>query len=218
MSKEQAAIDLSNTPNKVMFGFWQSDYHPQFPPAVATNNELQTYLIAKLRAIETQALVISYRGYSHCRLCDRRHNGTRSFVIKIGAHVYEWPEGFVHYLEDHRVDVPPGLMAMLQDPASHDIAGVMAINGYYAARMITGVPVALHDYFTTTGLVVGLNAIGYERRYCYKTQEEAVAALSSYKSVGTHPSGMWVKIKGMFNGQAVDYFNPEFLKEENANR
>ena len=83
--------------------------------------------------------------------------------------------------------------------------------GYFNLVQIDGVWVGLHDYLTTRGLVVGLSAMSYERRYCYPDRASASAALSTYQNTSTHPTGPWVKLKGQFEGQPVDMFNPSFV-------
>lgn len=48
----------------------------------------------------------------------------------------------------------------------------------------------------TTGLVVGLTASGYERRYCYEHEIDARKALASLDGAG-HIGGPWIKCKGL---------------------
>lgn len=48
----------------------------------------------------------------------------------------------------------------------------------------------------TTGLFVGLSEIGYEYRYCYPDIESAVGALNTWDGQD-HPSGPWIKRKGL---------------------
>lgn len=68
---------------------------------------------------------------------------------------------------------------------------------------------ALARMYATWGLVVGLDQVGYERRYCYESHHEALAALRDWNGAeGSHPGGNWIKLKGMFLGRPVDMLNP----------
>lgn len=85
---------------------------------------------------------------------------------------------------------------------------------YYSGRLIDGKLVALYDFAFTVGIVVGIDSVGYERRYCYSSKDAAEQALSVYQNTNEHPSGEWIKCKGRFQGEAVDLLNPNFGKEE----
>jgi len=54
-------------------------------------------------------------------------------------------------------------------------------------------------------VVVGLDAVGYQRRYCYEHAADARAALMAWDGNG-HPSGPWIKCKGA----GIDLLNPNF--------
>lgn len=83
-------------------------------------------------------------------------------------------------------------------------------NRYYMPKLIDGKLCALQDFFTTTGIVIGITDVGYERRYCYKSSVQAIVALSSYEDTSQHASGPWIKCKGRYNGELIDLLNPEF--------
>lgn len=53
----------------------------------------------------------------------------------------------------------------------------------------------LMDFMFTTGLIIGMDKIGYFGRYCYKTRQEALDALNSWDGSGD-PPGSWIKYKG----------------------
>ncbi|MBU7572548.1 MAG: hypothetical protein KAF64_04270 [Hydrogenophaga sp.] len=57
----------------------------------------------------------------------------------------------------------------------------------------------------TTAVVVGLDDVGYQRRYCYEHRADAQAALSAWDG-REHPSGPWIKCKGA----GIDLLNPDF--------
>lgn len=81
-------------------------------------------------------------------------------------------------------------------------------NGYFDMRVIDGQLCGLHRYAYTTGIVVGLTELSYERRYCYPLHREAVAAFEAMTTVDKHPDGPWVKVKGRFKGELLDDLNP----------
>lgn len=67
--------------------------------------------------------------------------------------------------------------------------------GYTDLKIINGKICGIHRFIFTTGLVVGLDEIGYEGRYCYETKSEALTDLESWDGNGD-PSGDWIKYKG----------------------
>jgi hypothetical protein len=82
--------------------------------------------------------------------------------------------------------------------------------GFKNLRVIDGKLCGTHDYITTRGLAVGLSEISYERRYCYQNRAEADAAFAAYTDTNQHPSGMWIKVKGVFRGKPIDALNPRW--------
>jgi hypothetical protein len=100
------------------------------------------------------------------------------------------------------------------DSTTQSLLSDLEQQGYFNLVQRDGVWVGLHDYLTTRGLVVGLTAMSYERRYCYPDRASAFAALLTYEDTSTHPAGPWVKLKGQFEGQPVDMFNPSFASSD----
>lgn len=92
--------------------------------------------------------------------------------------------------------------------ASEALTPELQLFGYTDLRQIDGKQCGLLGFMFTTGLMVGLDSEGYERRYCYEHQEDALAALAVWDGTG-HPSGPWIKLKGMLGGERVDLLNPE---------
>lgn len=98
---ETAERDAFEGRNPRYEGFWKSssDSDENLPWPWPDPRWLQrTTFLRALDRIEVQARKISYRGFSHCRLCGCR-NGSRSFQFDI----WKWPEGFRHYVADHEV-------------------------------------------------------------------------------------------------------------------
>mgnify|MGYP001600325592 CR=1 FL=1 len=82
-------------------------------------------------------------------------------------------------------------------------------NGYYLPKIISGKLCALSNYMFTTGLVVDIGDIGYERRYCFQHYVDALLAMDAYEDLTQHAPGDWIKCKGRFNGQPIDALNPK---------
>jgi len=86
-------------------GFWRSssraDENLPWPQPEAKWPERAAFLKLLDRA-EAEAQRVSYRGFSHCRICGCR-NGSQSFRLD----VWEWPSGFRHYVTDHEVRPSP---------------------------------------------------------------------------------------------------------------
>lgn len=76
--------------------------------------------------------------------------------------------------------------------------------GYSSLRMVNGVLCGLLPFAFTTGLMVDLREFGYELRYCYEHEADALAALLVWDG-NDHPTGPWIKCKG----RGVDLLNPE---------
>lgn len=84
--------------------------------------------------------------------------------------------------------------------------------GYMELRVINGKLCGTMDYFTTRGIVIGLDYFGVERRYCYQNRQEASEAFATYNDHDQHPSGNWIKLKGTYRGQPVDDLNPNWSR------
>lgn len=68
--------------------------------------------------------------------------------------------------------------------------------GYVELREIEGVGICgLYRFVFTTGLVIGIDTVGYKGRYCYPTIVDARDALVHWDGKGD-PTGPWIKYKG----------------------
>lgn len=56
----------------------------------------------------------------------------------------------------------------------------------------------------TTALVYGIDKYGYAGRYCYEHRADVEAAFKDWDGT-SHPSGPWIKLKGL----GMDLLNPE---------
>lgn len=86
-------------------GFWRGFHNEEsdlpWPEPQPGWPDASRFLSA-LKQVEDIAERIRYRGVSHCRLCGCI-NGGSSFRLQ----VWEWPEGFKHYVAEH--DVRPSV-------------------------------------------------------------------------------------------------------------
>ncbi len=69
--------------------------------------------------------------------------------------------------------------------------------------VLDGTWCAIQRFNFTTAIVVGLDPVGYSRRYCYEHAEEAEIALAAWDGQN-HPGGPWIKCKG----PGIDLLNP----------
>lgn len=92
-------------------GFWKWEKHPLLPmPVEGTPWEgqqeftsalagLQDAIVSgKLKGSDLFQRYSTYRGMSHCRLCNCR-NGNGTFFYGD----WEWPDGYIHYVVAHCV-------------------------------------------------------------------------------------------------------------------
>jgi hypothetical protein len=76
--------------------------------------------------------------------------------------------------------------------------------GYTELTDINGFLCGIKRFAFTTGLMVGLDSMGYKGRYCYHTYNEALEALLTWDGKG-HPEGNWIKYKG-----EIEVSNPNY--------
>lgn len=81
---------------------------------------------------------------------------------------------------------------------------VLLMSGYTEIRCVNDQWCALKQFNYTTAVVVGLDDVGYQLRYCYEHWADAQAALLAWDGQ-QHPSGPWIKCKG----GGIDLLNPE---------
>lgn len=96
-----------------LFGFWYSQWEPEYPMPETSDYERADELAAKLELIEAKAERIAYRGMSSCRIC-RCMNGNVTFAYEKDDYTYLWPSGFRHYLIEHKIQPPAYLLELLE--------------------------------------------------------------------------------------------------------
>jgi len=76
-----------------------------------------------------------------------------------------------------------------------DLADILRKNGYIAWReMPDGTVNGVMKFLFTYGLMIGLDIVGYQRRYCYSNIGDAMLALANWDGEGD-PPGPWIKEK-----------------------
>ena len=86
-----------------------------------------------------------------------------------------------------------------------ELVAALEAGGYDELRTIGDVICGIRRFNYTTAIVVGLDDVGYERRYCYEHKDDAQAAVRAWDGA-EHPSGPWIKCKGA----GIDLLNPAF--------
>lgn len=88
----------------ILIGYRRSEFQPDWPdpaqfvdPALGRDErDTVSGYLAK------GSVVVTYMGYSTCRLCGKRDNGDSELTDG----VYVWPEGLAHYVTEHGVRLP----------------------------------------------------------------------------------------------------------------
>lgn len=77
-----------------------------------------------------------------------------------------------------------------------ELLQVFKENDYFDVRFIEGVGYcALQRFIFTVGLVVNIDPVGYEGRYCFKHLADARESLLAWDGLDD-PKGEWIKYKG----------------------
>ncbi len=83
-------------------GFWRDSKQSDLPMPLVSDRPWagKEEFINKLDIVQGRGNTerVGYRGFSMCRVCGK-HNGTASYICE----GWEWPEGFMHYVEEHNV-------------------------------------------------------------------------------------------------------------------
>ena len=91
-----------------LIGYWRNEQHPELPDPAAFVDESwdedERHVVALYYTRGTIAR--TFVGYSRCRLC-----GVNNGAAEHTDGVYAWPEGFVHYIEEHAVRPPADVVA-----------------------------------------------------------------------------------------------------------
>lgn len=92
---------------------------------------------------------------------------------------------------------------------------LISAGGWYDLVLIGSVLCGLSNFRFTCGLCVDIQLDGISsqaRRYCFESQAEAKASLDEYIDTSTHPTGNWIKCKGITpNGEIIDVLNPNLV-------
>ena len=78
---------------------------------------------------------------------------------------------------------------------AQSLTSFLAENGYTKIKVMEdGTVCALQKQLFTVAIVVGIDRVGYERRYCYEREAVAREALVQWDGAGD-PPGPWIKEK-----------------------
>lgn len=93
------------TKNIEYIGYW-SDGKNGFPMPTANEVNNNDEAVLKLEAIFALGEEIYCKGMSPCRCCNKM-NGSSEFHIQDNKNTYIIPEGYKHYLQDHKIKPSP---------------------------------------------------------------------------------------------------------------
>ena len=92
-------------PDKKFIGYWRGpsvdDYDLPDPRNLVNNNQDPVIKEKIINYLESGTVKDYYMGFSLCRFCNCV-NGCADMTDGI----YVWPEGLLHYVKDHNVELP----------------------------------------------------------------------------------------------------------------
>ena len=117
-------------------GFWNNrrDEYPEFPMPEPNNSNYDKAKMIEYLSYPYSAVVIKYRGVSHCRVCNAII-GSRT----LSDGVYMYPEGLKHYVEEHEVELPSHFVNHVESNGYDPIKGWVdnhGMNEEQAKRLI----------------------------------------------------------------------------------
>lgn len=108
-------------PTLIRIGYWRSEQRPALPHP--------SRFVDPSWDVDERDLTIEYQrgglpvvhmmGYSACRMCELKENGTSEFTDG----TYLWPQGLAHYVQEHEVRLP-AVFAEHAVPAASQISKV----------------------------------------------------------------------------------------------
>lgn len=113
--RERRAADIKRDIHTRKFGFFDknSDFNAPSEMSPADIKGLGQMLLSFQQSADLDH--VSYRGSAQCRVCGWR-NGHRTYVLKLSnGSAYAWPEGYAHYLIEHKVDPDLNLLLMFKE-------------------------------------------------------------------------------------------------------
>lgn len=78
-------------------------------------------------------------------------------------------------------------------------------NEYIDVKVMNGKIYGVLRFIYTTAIMVGVDEIGYQYRYCYPNYADALADFATWDGNGD-PPGNWIKRKG----RGGDFANPNY--------
>lgn len=56
-----------------------------------------------------------YCGFSKCRICDFDRNGSADYILTSGNVQYTFPQGFLHYVDEHDIEVSEDFITFIEN-------------------------------------------------------------------------------------------------------
>lgn len=182
--------DTQFVKDKRCLGFWNNErgQYPQFPMPKPTDMRpsLRKAIVNALADVQASPLlqVVSYRGYSSCRICDKNNltMGSKEYSIapEYGkAHGWMWPEGLSHYVHEHGINLPEAFLIEVLGIGRHRLAAL----GYYdLIELAPGVRVVMDGQIKT-----GFKELDAIMPQGFKRGEMGVLSSLTPSSDGTYP-------------------------------
>ena len=103
-----------NVLKQIYIGHWNNsrNQYPEFPIPIVGDKKDSSENIEKVKRLIEKSQPTYCKGWSTCRCCGTS-NGTVEYKYKVSANTFFIiPEGYVHYLENHNVQVDPRILEL----------------------------------------------------------------------------------------------------------
>ena len=92
-----------------------------FPePGDKETHEINTVFIRELTYLQSMQQGVGYLGFSTCRLCGKANGSSEYMCVYTTTNTqYVWPEGYLHYVQDHRVPPPAEIVDAVHTMYTH---------------------------------------------------------------------------------------------------
>lgn len=94
-----------------LIGYWLGPEAPGWPDVRSfVDPSLDAVLRDRaVRYLRSGTVFVAYAGKSRCRICGQENGSTE---LTDGLH-FVWPQGLVHYVEEHGIGLPPEVIAAM---------------------------------------------------------------------------------------------------------
>jgi hypothetical protein len=117
LQEEIHKLAIYNQPQKYI-GYWRSNMYnicDEFPFPFPSFMQLEQERIVDktIQILKKYGVVVSYFGFSQCRLCNLKRNGHSEYFISYKNITYVIPFGYFHYLMEHNVKIDSVLLEIV---------------------------------------------------------------------------------------------------------